>query len=160
MSSTLAPQRLQLLPAKTIDGKKPLREQVPSSECLCEYCTAICCRYFALPIDAPTSEQDLDFMRWYLLHDRATIFVEEETWYLLVHTDCKHLQADHRCGIYDTRPQICRDYSTKNCEFDEDAVYEMYFETAEQVQEYKEARFHSKDLSAIRTPEPALLPIL
>jgi Fe-S-cluster containining protein len=158
-TSTLA-RPVELLPAQTIDGKKPTREQVPKGEVLCSYCTAKCCRYFALPIDAPTTQQDLDFIRWYLLHDRATVFIEDGTWYLLVHTDCKHLQADHRCGIYHTRPQICRDYSTDNCEFDEDAVYEMYFETSEQVAEYMEARFHSADLSSIRSPEPSLLPIL
>jgi hypothetical protein len=36
----------------------------------------------------------------------------------------------------------------------------MYFETAEQVAEYMEARFESSDLSAIRSKEPALLPVL
>lgn len=102
----------------------------------------------------------MDFVRWYLLHERATVFIEDETWYLLVHTDCKHLQPDHRCGIYETRPQICRDYSTSNCEFDDDTVYEMYFETAEQVAEYMEARFESDDLSDIRSPEPNPLAIL
>lgn len=160
MSNLTVLTPVQLTPAKTINGVKPKRDDVPKNECLCEYCTARCCRYFALPIDAPTCEQDLDFIRWYLLHDRATVFIEDETWYLLVHTDCKHLQADHRCGIYHTRPQICRDYSTDNCEFDEDAVYEMYFETAEQVAEYMEARFHSSDLNSIRSPEPPLLPML
>lgn len=151
---------LQLLPAKTINGRKPSRDEVPSDEVLCAYCTAKCCRYFAMPIDTPETRQDLDFVRWYLLHERASVFIEDETWYLLVHTDCKHLQPDHRCGIYETRPQICRDYSTDNCEFDDDAVYEMYFETAEQVAEYMEARFESDDLSNIRTPEPNPLPIL
>jgi Fe-S-cluster containining protein len=112
-----------------------------------------------LPIEEPTTDQDFDFMRWYLLHDRASVFVEDEVWYLLVHTACKHLQTDHRCGIYYTRPQICRSYSTENCEFDEDAVYEMYFETAEQVAEYAEARFCS-DGESIRSPEPPLLPLL
>ena len=150
---------LELLPAKTIDGKTPKRDQVPEGECLCDYCTAKCCKYFALPIDEPSSEQDFDFMRWYLLHDRASVFVEEEVWYLLVHTTCKHLQKDHRCGIYYTRPQICRDYSTDNCEFDEDAVYEMYFETAEQVADYTEARYHCTG-DSIRSPEPELLPLL
>ena len=24
---------------------------------------------------------------------------------------CPHLQPDNRCGIYQTRPQICRDYA-------------------------------------------------
>jgi Fe-S-cluster containining protein len=148
-----------LTPAKTIDGKTPKRQDVPKSESLCDYCTARCCRYFALPIEEPTTDQDFDFMRWYLLHDRASVFVEDEVWYLLVHTACKHLQTDHRCGIYYTRPQICRSYSTENCEFDEDAVYEMYFETAEQVAEYAEARFCS-DGESIRSPEPPLLPLL
>lgn len=151
---------LQLLPAKTIHGRKPTRDEVPDGEVLCSYCTARCCRYFAMPIDEPTTYQDMDFVRWYLLHERATVFIEDETWYLLVHTDCKHLQPDHRCGIYETRPQICRDYSTSNCEFDDDTVYEMYFETAEQVAEYMEARFESDDLSDIRSPEPNPLAIL
>ncbi|MFN6130479.1 MAG: YkgJ family cysteine cluster protein [Planctomycetota bacterium] len=146
-------------PAKTINGESPKREDVPAGECLCDYCSAKCCRYFALPIEEPNTEQDFDYMRWYLLHDRASVFVEDDVWYLLVHTTCKHLQNDHRCGIYYTRPQICRDYSTENCEYDEDAVYEMYFETAEQVAEYTEARFHSQDES-IRSREPELLPVL
>lgn len=153
MESTIAP------PSKTINGKTPKREDVPQGECLCDYCTAKCCRYFALPIEEPTSELDFDYMRWYLLHDRASVFVEDDVWYLLVHTACKHLQNDHRCGIYYTRPQICREYSTDNCEYDEDAVYEMYFEMAEQVAEYAEARFHSGGES-IRSREPELLPVL
>ena len=45
-------------------------------------------------------------------------------------------------------------------EFDDDAVYEMYFETAEQVAEYMEARFDSDDLDSIRSPEPNPLAIL
>lgn len=24
---------------------------------------------------------------------------------------CPHLTAEHRCGIYEDRPQVCRDYS-------------------------------------------------
>lgn len=147
-------------PLKTFQGRKPLRSEVPDSECLCDYCTARCCRYFALPIETPSAQQDFDFIRWYLLHDRASMFVEDDTWYLLVHTTCKHLQDDHRCGIYLTRPQICRDYSTSNCEFDDDAVYDKYFETAEQVAEYMEALFPTDDPSLMRTPEPPMLPIL
>jgi len=39
-----------------------------------------------------------DFIRWYLLHDFATVFIDDGTWYLLVHTECRHLQPDNRCG--------------------------------------------------------------
>jgi Fe-S-cluster containining protein len=145
---------------KTINGKRPLKADVPAGECLCDYCTAKCCHYFALPIEKPTELTDLDHIRWYLMHEHASLFVEDSTWYLLVHTKCKHLQADYRCGTYLTRPQICRDYSTDNCEYDDDAVYDMYFETSEQMGEYMEAMMASTSSRVIRTPEPPMLPIL
>ncbi len=99
-------------------------------------------------------------MRWFLLHDKASVFVEDDSWYLLVHTTCKHLQADQRCGIYHTRPEICREYSTDNCEYDEDSVYEKYFETPEQVAEYLEATHLQADLGCLRSPEPPMLPVI
>lgn len=160
MNMTLTQNRAAPVPLKTLNGRKPKRDEVPESDNLCEYCTARCCRYFALPIDAPTEHADFDFIRWYLLHEHATVFVEDETWYLLVHTSCKHLQDDFRCGIYQTRPQICRDYTTAKCEFDDDSVYDKYFETAEQVAEYMEAYFLTTDPEKVRSPEPPLLPIL
>ena len=77
-----------------------------------------------------------------------------------MHTDCKHLQSDNRCGIYDTRPQICRDYSTDDCEYEDDWVYEQYLETAEQVDEYAEAVLPPQDADrASAAREPPLLPV-
>jgi Fe-S-cluster containining protein len=95
-----------------------------------------------------------------LLHDRASVFTEDETWYLLVHTDCKHLQPDNLCGIYETRPKICREYSTKNCEYEDNWVYDRYFETPEQVEEYVEAIFPRAKGRSIRSPKPKMLPIV
>ena len=138
---------------------KPRRKDVDVEQ-LCDYCTAKCCKYFALPIEAPYSRKEFDFIRWYLLHDRATVFVEDGSWYLLVHTVCRHLQDDNRCGIYHTRPQICRDYSTKKCEYEDDWTYEQYFETPEQVHEYAEALLGPKRGKSIRGPKPELLPVL
>ena len=57
----------------------------------------------------------------------------------MVYADCKHLMEDHRCGIYHDRPKICRGYSTDNCEYEDDAVYDMFFETPEQMWEYAQA---------------------
>jgi Fe-S-cluster containining protein len=138
---------------------KPRREDLRPGESLCDHCTAKCCRYFALPIDTPTERQDFDYIRWYLLHHGATVFVDEGTWYLLVYSTCRHLQADHRCGIYDIRPQICRDYTTDNCEYEDDWVYDQYFETPEQVEEYIEVVLPRKRGASIRSPRPGL-PIL
>jgi Fe-S-cluster containining protein len=67
------------------------------------------------------------------------IFTEDGTWYLLVHTTCKHLQSNNMCGIYETRPEICREYTTENCEYDEDWTFDQIFETPEQIWEYAEA---------------------
>jgi len=115
------------------------REDLGPGENLCEYCTAKCCRYFALSIDPPRTEADFDFLRWYLLHDRASLFTEGETWYLLVHTTCKHLQGT---------------YTTAECEFDDSYTYEQYFETPEQVEEYANARFSEPE--NFRSPRPKL----
>lgn len=136
------------------------REDLKPGEVLCDHCTAKCCKYFAMPMERPANRKDYDFIRWFLLHEQASAFVEDRTWYLLVHTRCKHLQPDNRCGIYETRPQICREYTTADCEFDENWVYEQYFETAEQVAEYTEAVLRPKRGENIRSPRPPLLPVL
>lgn len=149
------PKSLPVLPPQV------RREDLKPGEVLCTYCTAKCCKYFALPIDTPTTHKEFDYLRWYLLHERAALFTEGKTWYLLVHTHCKHLQSDNRCGIYDTRPQICRKYSTKNCEYDDTYVYERYLETSEQVAEYAEAVLQPAGKNKVRrSPQPPLLPIV
>ena len=138
----------------------PKREDLKSGEVLCDHCTAKCCRYFALPMETPEEFADYEYLRWFLLHERASVFTDEGDWYLLVHTECQHLQPDHRCGIYATRPQICREYSTDNCEYDQDATYERYFETAEQVYEYTEAVLPPPRGQGIRSAKPPLLPVI
>lgn len=135
--------------------KKPSREDLQPGECLCDHCVAKCCRYFALPLDTPEKRKDFDTLRWFLLHRLTTIFVEKGTWYLQVHTECRELQSDNRCGVYETRPQICRSHSTVNCEYDDDWTYDLFFETPEQLSEYVEARFPHRG-KAIRSPRPGL----
>ena len=134
---------------------KPRRKDVPKDKVLCEYCTAKCCRYFALPLDTPKKRKDFDTLRWFLLHRLTSIFVEKGTWYLQVHSECRELMPDNRCGVYETRPQICRDHSTVDCEYEDDWIYDMFFEAPEQLSEYVEARFPVRG-SAIRSPRPGL----
>jgi Fe-S-cluster containining protein len=127
--ATVAPPQLPQMP----------REKLPKGEVLCEYCSAKCCQYFALEIDAPKSKADFDYIRWYMVHGQVSVFVEDGVWFLMVHNRCNHLLENNLCGIYETRPQICRDYSTDNCEYDDDACYEKLFETPDQLWEYAEA---------------------
>ncbi|HYW81568.1 MAG TPA: YkgJ family cysteine cluster protein [Thermoguttaceae bacterium] len=141
------------IPTYSLD-KKPRRKDLGPDEVLCSYCPAKCCCYFALPIDEPESWEEFEYIRWYLLHERATVFIEEDSWYLLVHNRCKHLGNDNLCGIYATRPQVCRDYTTKNCEYDDQWVYDHYWETPEQVEEYAEAVLGPRKGDDFRSPRP------
>jgi Fe-S-cluster containining protein len=134
--------------------RKPRREELTPGECLCTYCPAKCCQYYALPIDKPTDWQDFDYLRWFLLHEGATLFIEEGTWYLMAYARCNHLGTDNRCLIYHQRPQICRDYGTDDCEYEDDWVYDHYFETAEQVEEYAEAVLPPRPGRTMRSPKP------
>jgi len=104
---------------------------------LCEHCTGMCCRYLALPIDRPQDRDDFDDIRWYLLHQGVSVFVEDGEWYLYLAADCRHLQPDFRCGIYETRPRICREYTTDNCDYHSgDYGWEQHFTCAEHLDEY------------------------
>ncbi len=133
--------------------KKPKREDIPVGMVPCQFCPGKCCRYFALPIDTPESWREYDFMRWFLLHERASVFVDEDTWYLLVHTKCKYLDdKTNLCGIYETRPDICRDYGSDKCEYEDHYVYDQYFELPEQVAEYAEAVLGYRKGQSFRTP--------
>ena len=119
---------------------------------LCEKCVALCCRYFALPLDNPTDVGDYDNIRWYLMHENVVVFVEDEQWYLGVLNRCKHLQPDNRCGVYDTRPRICRKYTTDNCEYHgAEYNYEVLFTSADQLRDYAEKKLGR---SMIAKPKP------
>ena len=145
-----AHRRLPVLAGKS----KPGREELAPGEHLCGHCPAKCCRYFALAIDPPAEWQDFDHIRWYLLHERAAVFVEEGDWYLLVYNRCKHLGEGNLCDIYATRPQVCRDYATADCEYEDNWVYDHYWETPEQVEEYAEAVLGPRKGGGLRSAWP------
>ena len=109
-------------------ASRPVKQLKPG-ECLCDFCTGVCCRYFSLPIDNPKTWDEFDTIRWYLAHGQTVIYVEKEQWYLLVMTRCQYLRADNRCGIYLNRPKICREYTTDHCEYDDGWSFEKIFET-------------------------------
>ncbi len=104
---------------------------------LCEHCTGTCCRYIALPIETPEDRSDFEDMRWYLIHENVSVFVEDGEWFISFQTRCRHLQPDHHCGIYATRPKICRSYTTDNCDYHSgDYGWEHHFTNPEHLDEY------------------------
>lgn len=116
---------------------------------LCEHCTAACCRYIALPIDTPTTRRDFDDIRWFMLHEGVTAYVEDGDWYLNIVTTCRHLQADNRCGIYETRPRVCREYTTDNCEYHGgDYDFQHHFVSPADLEAYERAYFRLRRAGA------------
>ncbi|MBV8607906.1 MAG: YkgJ family cysteine cluster protein [Singulisphaera sp.] len=117
---------------------KPRRDQLKPDECLRAHCTDTCCRYSSLPIETPSTWDDSDAIRWYLAHGSTLGDVERETWYLVVMTRCTHLTYDNRCRSDLSRPKICQEYATSDCEYD-DWMCGKVFEIPEQTWEDAEA---------------------
>lgn len=111
----------------------------------CHLCPAICCNYIAVEIDKPTSKSEFEQIRWYLMHEKIHVFVDEGEWFLQVWNRCDNLQADNSCAIYETRPEICREYGAdKKGEVNCHAVaadneeYDLLFTEPAQIEAYYE----------------------
>ncbi len=114
---------------------------------LCDKCTGLCCRYFALPIETPEDKEDYDDVRWYLCHKDVTVFVEEGDWYINLNNKCKSLsEKDYRCKIYNKRPKICKGYSMSDCDLTEGEYdYELHFTSDKQMEEYIKIKFGNNE---------------
>jgi Fe-S-cluster containining protein len=89
-------------------------------------------------IDTPRSKTDFQHLLWQVSHDNVKVYKDEDGWTLLINGKCQHLQINGDCGIYATRPQICRDHSNDYCEYDapsEDG-FELYFQNYEELLRY------------------------
>ena len=120
-----------------------------SSEEKCSYCTnTTCCTYITQEIDSPRSMADFDTLLWQLSHESTQLYKEDGDWYLLINNRCMHIQKDGRCGIYEKRPQVCRDHSNDDCEFNTPAGpddFDLFFAGYEELDKYCRKRFKGWD---------------
>lgn len=109
----------------------------------CHSCGATCCRYVAVALTPPRDTADRDLIHWYLSHTAVCIYIDKDgDWWVQVGTDCRHIAADDGCGIYESRPQLCRNYGTHACErADHDDENIAEFTTVEQFEEFFELNF-------------------
>ena len=118
---------------------------LPFSKTKCGGCTALCCSYFALEIDTPDEPADFENLRWYIIHQDVQIFVDDETWYLQIFRKCTWLDGN-KCGNYENRPQICRDYTDELCGLD-GPESDLTFHNIEELEAYRDtwvAEFEEK----------------
>ncbi|MDX1442900.1 MAG: YkgJ family cysteine cluster protein [Gammaproteobacteria bacterium] len=119
-----------------------------TEETKCDACTkSLCCHYITQQIETPRSRYDFDFLLWQMTHKNVQAFKDEDGWFLLFITTCRFLQHDGRCGIYEKRPQVCRDHKNDWCELDEPLSkhWDLYFPDYEALDEYCRKRFKTWD---------------
>ncbi len=89
------------------------------------------------------SKADFEHLLWQVLHEGVEAYKDSDGWYLLIHTRCSHLQKNGSCGIYDSRPAICREYENDWCEYDAPAEdgFMLHFRNYEQLLAYCKKRF-------------------
>jgi len=110
----------------------------------CGLCTSSrCCTYITQKIPAPRSKYDFEHLLWQVSHEGVKAYKDRDGWFLLVEARCSHLQADGLCGIYENRPEVCREYSNDYCEFDSPAEdgFELYFPDYPSLLAYCKRRF-------------------
>jgi hypothetical protein len=126
----------------------------------CSFCKgSTCCTYVTHQIDTPRSMEDFDMLLWQISHVNTQAYKDEDGWFLLVNNTCTHLQPDGRCGIYETRPQVCRDHSNKDCEFEGPCGaddFEIFFPDYKSLLAHCRKKFKGWDkFTAIKAAKPA-----
>ena len=126
----------------------PIKAEI-TPENKCGFCTnSTCCTYVTESLATPRSIEDFDTLLWQVAHENVQVYKEESGWYLLVNNRCTFLQPDGRCGIYHTRPQVCREHENDECEFEGPAGaedFELFFPDYQALLKYCRKRFKRWD---------------
>jgi hypothetical protein len=129
---------------------RPVKGIKITPENKCSYCRgSTCCTYVTQAIDTPRGMEDFDVLLWQIAHPNVEVYKDEDGWFLMfTATPCSFLLPGGRCGIYEHRPQICRDHDNDGCEFEGQAGhddFELYFQTYESLDQWCRKRFKSWD---------------
>jgi len=126
----------------------PAKELKITPENKCSFCKgSLCCTYITQKVESPRSKHDFEHLLWQISHENIQVYKDDEGWYLLVNNPCTHLQHDGRCGIYDSRPSICREHDNDFCEYDSPAEegFELFFQDYQELLTYCRKRFKQWD---------------
>lgn len=109
-------------------------------------CGSQCCRYVTVEIDSPVKGKvNRDEARWFLMHGDVSVMREGRHWYLQIDARCQNLSAGGLCAIYEERPDVCRDYSTKGCDYHGKADDKhLFIATVDEWDRYLEERKRKK----------------
>jgi Fe-S-cluster containining protein len=130
---------------------------------LCDKCTGICCKSINVPLATPATQQDWDYFRWYLSRPGTKVWRQNNIWWLSVDSVCDHMDPKtYRCGIYEKRPRVCREYPAgDNCEYNwsmdwydvcEQTGERLHFSSDQELEDWYEAYHHDVLPQRDRTP--------
>ena len=130
-------------PRKNRNSSMPVQSETEIAyQPSCQTFNWLFCRHIARVIDRPTTRVDFDNIRWYLMHENIQVGIDQDnSWLLEAATPCRHLQSDHRCGIYETRPFVCREFpgTLDSCEHeDKTPVYRLLFTNGSELVRWME----------------------
>lgn len=102
----------------------------------CADCNALCCHDLVMTIDAPTTEEELEPLMWYLHFENSYIFIYDDTWYHMIRSKCRFLSKTTKlCTNYEKRTDKCREHTPPYCERYED-WYDEIFDDPYLLEEY------------------------
>ena len=129
--------------------KQPTTSEVAAD---CQACGSRCCAYFCFEIDKPTTFQEFENVRWFIMHQGVTVHIDAAgDWYISIANRCLNLDEKGLCRQYETRPMICRAYTTAGCDFTlGDYEYQAVFHTPEQLENYARATMGPKRYDRIK----------
>ena len=106
----------------------------------CQNCNAYCCRHVAITIDTPACKEEFDQIRWYLLHKNVWVSIShDDKWIVEFKTPCRLITKDFKCGDYENRPRICRNYPGEDelCEGETaEPSYKALFKNIKEFEKY------------------------
>jgi uncharacterized protein len=115
-SKAVARRSLPIVASDPVSGSVSEAAQVPCLSC------GLCCSYIAVDIEDPSTLRGATNILWYLYHEGVGVYTDGEEWMVTFDTRCRHLLDDNRCRIYETRPQICREFDETGCEVNADEL--------------------------------------
>lgn len=127
-------------------SKKTHTKITPENKC--SFCVNTkCCTYITEQLETPRSMSDFEHLLWQISHRDIQIYKDEDGWFLLINNPCTHILPSGQCGIYETRPNVCREYSNDYCEYDAPAEegFDLFFDGYAALVTYCQKRFKTWD---------------
>lgn len=105
-------------------------------------CTACgqCCTYVGIHINGPSRPRWATDILWYLYHERVYVYRDGDgEWSVHFEARCRNLGPELRCGVYQTRPHLCRSFDNRSCEVNQPAAGALTFREPREFLEWLSA---------------------